>query len=115
MPCGELTPPLTVRRLMRWSRHVRAGGVPIGRLPLREWPILSIAELRDGDGDVIDPSEYVVEAATGLLRSLSGAIWADLEVDYVPGFVAGIPPDLRLAGVLPAAYLFKQLQAGGGG
>ena len=105
---------LSLSRTITAERHVRAGGVPIGRLPLREWPILSIAELRDGDGDVIDPSEYVVEAETGLLRSLSGAVWADLEVDYVTGFAGGIPPDLRLAAVLQAEYLFKQLEPGGG-
>lgn len=74
---------------------------PVAELILDRTPVASVVSVIE-DGSPVDPADYEIDKANGLLRRLSGGYeidwWARrIVVDYVGGYElpAGLPPDLE--------------------
>lgn len=80
-----------------------------GGLVLRRGPVISLTSISTNGGTVLDPSGYVVDTATGELRSVAGGLAGlsgDVAVVYVAGYVA-TPPHMILAAQIIAEHLWQ--------
>ena len=84
-------------------------------LVLKQYPVVSGAVTVRVDDSAFDPDDFAVDAAAGVIECMPGVVFprgvANVEVDYVSGYAAGVPQDLNLACVKQVLYE-RRLQGG---
>lgn len=116
---SEMLRSYTLRRLTELAfvtaERIDPRGLSLAELRLREYPVISVSNLTDDDGNVVSPSSYAVDQAAGIVRGVGGYVFTEpVLVDYTIGYADGLPLDLRYAAMLQAGHLYQQAAGGGG-